>query len=203
MSGSQSGGKGGPPPAGGAADPSMEDILASIRRILSEDDGAAEPAAAAAPTAPAAAAPAVVEEPDVFALEASMLIEPDPLPVAQEPSAVDLDDFSPPPPAPPPPLPVATPALAAPVDSAPITSATVGLVAPAAAAAAVSSLNHLVRTLAEHQSLAVYRGGPTLEDIVREEMRPMLKSWLDENLPPLVERLVRTEIERVVGRATS
>ena len=35
---------------------------------------------------------------------------------------------------------------------------------------------------------------------MREEMRPLLKSWLDANLPPLVERLVRVEIERVVGR---
>jgi cell pole-organizing protein PopZ len=44
-------------------------------------------------------------------------------------------------------------------------------------------------------------GGPTLEDMVREEIRPLLKAWLDENLPPVVERLVRAEIERVVGRA--
>jgi hypothetical protein len=37
----------------------------------------------------------------------------------------------------------------------------------------------------------------TLEDIVKEMMRPMLKQWLEENLPSLVERLVRAEIERV------
>jgi cell pole-organizing protein PopZ len=37
----------------------------------------------------------------------------------------------------------------------------------------------------------------TLEDLVREMLRPMLKSWLDDNLPGLVERLVRAEIERV------
>jgi cell pole-organizing protein PopZ len=37
----------------------------------------------------------------------------------------------------------------------------------------------------------------TLEDIVKEMMRPMLKQWLEENLPGLVERLVRAEIERV------
>lgn len=37
----------------------------------------------------------------------------------------------------------------------------------------------------------------TLEDLVREMLRPMLKSWLDENLPHMVERLVRAEIERV------
>jgi uncharacterized protein len=37
----------------------------------------------------------------------------------------------------------------------------------------------------------------TLEDLVKEMLRPMLKSWLDDNLPPLVERIVRAEIERV------
>ena len=36
----------------------------------------------------------------------------------------------------------------------------------------------------------------TLEDLVREMLRPMLKSWLDDNLPSLVERLVRAEIAR-------
>ncbi len=46
----------------------------------------------------------------------------------------------------------------------------------------------------------VRSGGPTIEDLVREELRPLLKQWLDTNLPPMVERLVRTEIERVVGR---
>jgi cell pole-organizing protein PopZ len=37
----------------------------------------------------------------------------------------------------------------------------------------------------------------TLEDLTREMLRPMLKVWLDENLPALVERLVRAEIGRV------
>ena len=37
----------------------------------------------------------------------------------------------------------------------------------------------------------------TLEDLVREMLRPMLKAWLDDNLPAMVERLVRAEIERV------
>jgi len=37
----------------------------------------------------------------------------------------------------------------------------------------------------------------TLEDLVKEMLRPLLKSWLDDNLPVLVERLVRAEIERV------
>jgi len=36
-----------------------------------------------------------------------------------------------------------------------------------------------------------------LEDVVRETLRPMPKSWLDENLPRLVEQMVQAEIERV------
>ena len=41
--------------------------------------------------------------------------------------------------------------------------------------------------------------GPTLQDLVRETLRPMLKAWLDDNLPTLVERLVLAEIERMTG----
>ena len=37
----------------------------------------------------------------------------------------------------------------------------------------------------------------TLEDLVKEMLRPMLKNWLDDNLPGLVERIVKAEIERV------
>jgi uncharacterized protein len=39
---------------------------------------------------------------------------------------------------------------------------------------------------------------PSLEDVVRDALRPMLKSWLDENLPDVVDRIVRAEIERVI-----
>jgi cell pole-organizing protein PopZ len=57
-------------------------------------------------------------------------------------------------------------------------------------AAVSSAFNSLAATvLSEHSR--------TLEDIVKEMMRPMLKDWLDENLPSLVERIVRAEIERV------
>ena len=79
------------------------------------------------------------------------------------------------------------------------------LVAPEAAAAAASSVGTLLRTLiAEREQVAVNRtGGPTIEDLMREEIRPLLKAWLDANLPALAERLVRAEIERVVGRAGS
>jgi len=75
------------------------------------------------------------------------------------------------------------------------------LVAPETAAATASSVDSLVRTLVAERGVQVHHGGPTIEDIVREELRPLLKAWLDANLPPIVERLVRAEIERVVGRA--
>ncbi len=76
------------------------------------------------------------------------------------------------------------------------------LVAPSAAAGVASSVGELLRAVAaKREPIPVQRNGPTIEDLVREEMRPLLKAWLDTNLPPLVERLVRVEIERVVTRA--
>ena len=77
------------------------------------------------------------------------------------------------------------------------------LVAPAAAAAAALSIGSLRRKLDAERQPGPRGGGITVEDMVREALRPMLKTWLDENLPPIVERLVRAEIERVVGRSDS
>ena len=57
-------------------------------------------------------------------------------------------------------------------------------------AAVDSAFNSLAHTL-------IGQNARTLEDLVREMLRPMLKSWLDDNLPGMVERIVRAEIERV------
>jgi cell pole-organizing protein PopZ len=76
-----------------------------------------------------------------------------------------------------------------------------GLVAPAVAAAAAAALGTLARSAAPERATRLSAGGPTLEELVREELRPLLKEWLDANLPALVERVVRSEIERVVNRA--
>ena len=67
--------------------------------------------------------------------------------------------------------------------------------------AAASSVTNLVRALTTDRGAQISSGGPTIADIVREEMRPMLKGWLDANLAPMVERLVRAEIDRVIARA--
>lgn len=65
------------------------------------------------------------------------------------------------------------------------------LLSPAADAAIASSLSAL-------GDLVLPQRDRTVEDLVKEILRPMLKDWLDENLPQLVEQLVRAEIERVV-----
>jgi len=190
---------------GGGADPSMEDILASIRRILSEDERSpgASPPPSQAPAEPAEKAE--VPEPDVLTLDTSMLVT-EPAPPAR--SAAPQAAKQPSPSAPqgsPRQSPDARPTAANPeadvTAAAPVVASTPPLVAPAAAAAAATSVAELLRAMiAERQQVALHRSGPTIEDLVREEVRPMLKEWLDTNLAPLVERLVRAEIERVVGR---
>jgi uncharacterized protein len=65
-----------------------------------------------------------------------------------------------------------------------------GLISAATSAAVDSAFSTLAQTV-------LVQNGRTLEDLVRELLRPMLKTWLDDNLPSLVERLVRAEIERV------
>jgi len=181
--------QGGAPASGAGADPSMEDILASIRRILSDD----EAEQAAAPPGGPAAAPAVVPassaadiDAGVLALDASMIVEEEPVRALAPPAGKQQEQ-----------------AIPNSIEPAAPPKADF-LVAPEAAAAAASSVGTLLRTLiTEREQIQVHRGGPTIEDLVREEIRPLLKAWLDANLPALAERLVRTEIERVVGRAAS
>jgi cell pole-organizing protein PopZ len=69
------------------------------------------------------------------------------------------------------------------------------LLSPGASAAAGSAFGRLAETM-----LARATGDRSLEDMTKELLRSMLKQWLDENLPGLVERLVREEIERVARR---
>jgi cell pole-organizing protein PopZ len=70
-----------------------------------------------------------------------------------------------------------------------------GILSPEAAATAESAFTRLADTLMSRAT-----SERSIEDITRELLRPMLKQWLDEHLPSLVERLVREEIERVARR---
>jgi cell pole-organizing protein PopZ len=65
-----------------------------------------------------------------------------------------------------------------------------GLLSPRTTAAVDLAFNTLAQTV-------LVQNSRTLEELVREMLKPMLRAWLDDNLPGLVERLVRAEIERV------
>ena len=65
-----------------------------------------------------------------------------------------------------------------------------GLISSETVKAVDSAFNTLAHTV-------IGQNARTLEDLVREMLRPMLKSWLDDNLPGMVDRIVRAEIERV------
>jgi cell pole-organizing protein PopZ len=191
-----------PPQSGGASegaggDPSMEDILASIRRILSEEEGQG-------------AQPSPPDDDGVLQLDQAMMVPGSRSATPAVAAAPPAPETEPPrDPEPAPPVHLAEPVPEPHVTATPPTAETPappaaqppGLVAPEAAAAAAQSVGSLVRRLSAERTMQVHAGGPTIEDIVRQEMRPLLKEWLDANLPTLVERLVRAEIERVVGRA--
>jgi cell pole-organizing protein PopZ len=205
-------------------DQSMDDILASIRRIMLDEQARLQDGTATVPhlgeetphaetTHPAPERPHGVAE-DVLILDDSMAIEgasaTPPLFVETTELRADVlpaDDAG---------IDLALPMAH---DSAPAAEVTVtggaaspilavtpqsieALLAPAAAAAAASSVDALLRQLSDER-LALLRpmsSSPSIEEVVRSELRPLLKSWLDENLPSLVERLVRAELARLTGR---
>ena len=199
-------------------EPSMDEILASIRRIIADDDPgqlppketqlsspsrAADPQSDDRPSMRATAPPLperTTREDEIDSMLAhlqaatrSALSAADPVPssgmVGAEPTSRlpvsddrpdrSVEDRSPEPPAPSP----------AADRRAPDTGER-GLLSPPAAAAVDSAFNALAHTVQARDSR-------TLEDFISELLRPMLKTWLDENLPAMVERLVRAEIERV------
>jgi cell pole-organizing protein PopZ len=204
-------------------EPSMEEILASIRRIIADDDSrpkAPEPVAAkpVPPPAPRAVAPpppppaAANNQGDIDAmladLDAPPKITPKPAPKPVAPPPPDVLDLTEamaaPEPAPsfrtidgapdvvfadrPPESPraIEEPRRQAPPPAAPDS----GLISSATVSAVDSAFNSLAYTV-------IGQNARTLEDLVKEMLRPLLKSWLDDNLPGMVERIVRAEIERV------
>ncbi|WP_260581231.1 DUF2497 domain-containing protein [Sphingopyxis sp. PET50] len=76
------------------------------------------------------------------------------------------------------------------------------LVSPASADAARQSLEALTAAVAPAVSAAVAApaAGRTMEEVVLDALRPMLKEWLDTNLPAMVEAMVAKEISRITGR---
>lgn len=177
-------------------EPTMEEILASIRRIISEEDRPADtdgevldlqppPVEAKAPPKPEPArAPArtppspIFEEPDDP--PPSRALEDDLMIVERE---VEFE------PAPEPtPAPTAKPQPAPQAEWRPMQQDT--LTSEPVAHQAAGSLSRLMGSM-------LVSSGATLDDVVRELMKPMLKDWLDANLSAIVEAEVAKEIDRI------
>jgi hypothetical protein len=180
---------------------------------------AAPTAPAAAPPPAAAATPPAAEPPkrllvaeadgeeddsDVLLLTEEFVEEP-PLPPSLHESPLVLDDEPPPEPprrepeplifetAPEPPAEAFARALEP-------RSLVDRLLSDHAAAASLAAMSELVsrRTREPNiESLPMGNATQTLEDLTRELLRPILKNWLDDNLPQIVERIVREEIGRL------
>lgn len=194
-------------------EPSMEEILASIRRIISEDGESGQDAAADDAEAPAAGTMSA----DVFTLtqRADMDEDEDDLEVARslgmeaaetpKPTfSMDFDDV---------PTPSAkdddAPVAVAPMFDSGKKAASMSfdddaLMSPDTASAASRAFAKL-QDMDEDESpaAAVMRasggGNPTLDELVREALKPVLREWLDRNLPPMVETMVREEIQRLAA----
>lgn len=190
------------------SEPSMEEILASIRRIISDDETkpAEEAAAPQLEVAPQSEPVAALDD-DVLDLgaEAALVAAPVAEPTTAVPPATFPDDSdiafveeepvaarSPEPPLQPErqpepqPAPLQTdpqPAFAAVPDMA-------SLLSDQASSVVTNAFGQLASTVLSNNAR-------TLEDLVKDMLKPMLKTWLDDNLPTMVERLVRAEIERV------
>jgi uncharacterized protein len=192
-------------------EPSMEEILASIRRIIAEDDSekpaqrptetagvepnpdaaAASPEAERAMDAPPPASPAArigALSANAKAARSSTVLDlTEPMAPSASRSASPAVDSD---------LPAPTDhtganeAVSVSQSSGADDAARGGLMSSATSAAVDSAFNAIAQTVLVHNAR-------TLEDLVREMLRPMLKVWLDDNLPGMVERLVRAEIERV------
>lgn len=204
----------------------MEEILASIRRIISEDDAPAETApAAAAPEPEAAPAPAPVEEVASPAMmdETPSVQEP----VAAEEDVLELTDTYEAPAtetigdldvsaAEPEPFPVeavseslyAAPEVHTPEHPSAPTTGYDSLVGDSAAASAASAFAGLAASFKKPEPAPAaigpdlnFASGSTVEAMVAEMLRPMLKDWLDANLPAIVEAQVRKEVERIARSA--
>ncbi|MEQ8736590.1 MAG: DUF2497 domain-containing protein [Rhodospirillaceae bacterium] len=76
-----------------------------------------------------------------------------------------------------------------------------GLVADQVEQVAGVHISQLAQAVAQERALTMGNQGITIEQLVREICTPILKHWLDHNLPYMVERIVRQEIERIVSRS--
>ena len=157
--------------------PSMDDILASIRRIIAEED---------ATKGGDDGLEFDGEDEEIAPPVPASAAAPPPRPPASAPPApnqpgVDLEPLE----------------LTDPVGSSPAVPRPIG--GPALVSDSTADASRLA--LATLSSLVVAGGQDnTLEGLVREMLRPMLKAWLDERLPTIVEAAVAREVARIAGK---
>lgn len=178
------------------SDQSMEDILQSIKRIIADEGDAA----------PTATGSDVLELTELLAEDAAPpVVAPTPAPMPEPAPAPEPVRVMEPAPAPmPEPTPMPAPVMVPePMPApAPLAAVPTGLMsdsALAASAAALNALNHKPEMMAMSHANPHLRSGVTVEDLVVEALKPMLKEWLDSNLPELVRTLVEREIRRMSG----
>ena len=156
-----------------SAEPSMEDILSSIKRIIAEENDAA---------------PGRVKRP-----ARTLPARSDPSPFGHD----EILELSEPVPEPAPDRPIPVQAEAAPVTAPPpIAGPAESILSERTAVATRGPLDALSRMIVKPD----VAGSDTLEGMVREMLRPMLRDWLDANLPPMVETMVAREIERITNK---
>jgi hypothetical protein len=166
------------------AEPSMEEILASIRRIISEEEKPAEPILDLTQEEPRATPAASVAEP----MEDDIVFEA----VEQAAAAEAAPAHEPPVAAAPPKQPEKAPVRAA-ASPAPAEGAIISTPTASATAGALARLAGSLRISDAP--------GQSLEGVVRELLKPMLKEWLERNLPAIVEARVEAELERIARLA--
>lgn len=127
-------------------------------------------------------------EDDILELTDEMVLDqPEPIPAFSMDEFEEEDDYPPPPP----------PPRRRPAQSMDDES----LLSPPVADRSTSLLSDLAREIVRQRAIGIGNGGITLEDMVRELLRPVLKEWLDQNLPYMIERIIKQEIEKMVNRA--
>lgn len=193
-------------------EPTMEEILASIRRIISEED---KPAEAGGDVLDLQPSPPPVAEVKAPPPAPAPVPKPEPV-VAKAPPPVfdELEDFTPPlrsleedlmivenEPAPiPEPVPAPAPVAAVAPPAAPAPRFEAPPAAPVAPTETLTSApvaHQAAGTLGRLMGSMLVSSSGTLDDVVRELLKPMLKEWLDANLPQLVEAEVAKEIDRI------
>ncbi len=187
-------------------EPSMEEILASIRRIISEDGE--EESAADDEVSPEVEEGVAVAEVEAEPVVVQSKLEPAPAPLADiDDDILELTDViedGPEPETEPEPdsLLDGEPAIEIEYQLEPEPAILIEeekLVSDEVEEVSVASMSGLTAALAANA--LVGNGDKTLEQLVKDVLRPILKEWLDTNLPETVERIVREEVERIADRA--